>query len=121
MITNEQFNKIWSLHKVGSPDNTKNILDYQIKQEETYNGVLVDFDYIYNKYVEYKKWWTHMYGGRDPKYVGEKNEMKSVNDFIKSNMFKMDYEIDKTSADYYLGLSLVDKKVLMDELNEFLK
>lgn len=119
-MKNEQFNKIWSLHKIGSPDNTKSMLEYQINQQEVYNGTLIDFDYIYNKYSLYKKYWNHMYGSRDQKYVGKENEMKSIYDFIKSNKFKEDFEIDRTGVDYYLGISLVDKNELLNELNSFL-
>ena len=119
-MNEQQFNKIWDLHKVGNPEITKSILEYQINQQVIYNNILVDYDYLLKKYSEYKKWWNSLYGSRDAKYVGKDNEFKTLYDFIKGNYFQQDYEIDKNNIDYYLAITLVNKKELEQELNNFL-
>ena len=61
----EEFQKIWSLNKVGNVEHTRNILTYQIEQKEIYEDEVVDYNYLYNKYKKYKRWWTTKYGNRD--------------------------------------------------------
>jgi len=117
----EEFQKIWSLNKVGNVEHTRNILTYQIEQKEIYEDELVDYNYLYNKYKKYKRWWTTKYGNRDEKYIGKDNEFKTIYDFVKSNMFHNEFEIDKNSADYYLGIFFPKKSELDKELNEFNK
>jgi len=115
------FQGLWSLNKVGNIEHTRNILEYQINKNEIWEDELIDFNYIFTKYKKYKRWWTTKYGNRDEKYIGKDNELKTIYDFIKSNMFYNEYEIDKNNADYYLGIFFVNKNELDKELSEFNK
>ena len=119
-MTDQQFKSLWKLNKVGSAAETKSIVTYQINRQEYCDDILIDFDYIYKKYIAYKKFWYHKNGNRDPKYISNSDKFKSINDFIRNSMFREEFEIDKKSVDYYLAISLVNKQELERELKEFL-
>ncbi len=74
--------------------------------EKTNMGEDVTFELICNKYKEYCDWWDSQYEGRDAQYISKNEKKKEPQDFLKEELYKQRFEIQKTGRDVYLFGSL---------------
>lgn len=104
-LTPEQFNnELFSLNPTGDPNNIYNYLYIQFIEKDVYTFTkeLITFEFIVKKYQNYLKWWNHIYGDKDPTYIGKNEKLKGINDFLIKSMYEQDFEIKEKSRDTYL-------------------
>lgn len=114
-ITPEQFEKFWSLHRTGSQDDLRTVLDFHIydlgPQDGVINGKPVTFDLIYHSYKNYLDGWKRTFGKRDPKYIANKDALIPPIKFLQEKMYRLSFEHFKTTRDIYLFKNLTNDEI----------
>ena len=99
------YNEFWPLNKNGSSDSALSYLMFIISKRYTTAGRLLDYDLIFNKYKSYITKWNYEFGTRtkaDSKFIGKDDKLKSIEDFLRLDMYNNSYEIVRGPRDLYL-------------------
>lgn len=89
------FDEIWNLNPVGDKEDAEG----RIGQFMTMNGYSLQD--IFSKYRQYLNWWQAKHGEKDPKFVGKKDELLPLMDFLMNGMMRQEFALPKTSRDWY--------------------
>jgi hypothetical protein len=123
--TLEQFKKdMWNLTKLKDPATQYHfvlgLLQRQaFTQEHDYEGNLVDYKLLKNKYLQYYNGWIAKYGSRDPKYIPSKEELVPVSEFIGNNLYLHVFTNQNPKSFYLFGDS--DFEQLDKDYEQFCK
>lgn len=105
MLTKEKFNKLWKLNpeitvEHHTQSNTYNLLEYIIKQEErTFDGELIDFNFIAKRYKDYVNGWEQKWGGTEEKYIKAEYKLKSFYIYLDLKLYHSDVRQASPEAD----------------------
>ncbi|CAK0758530.1 hypothetical protein CCP3SC1AL1_2530002 [Gammaproteobacteria bacterium] len=84
-----------------------------------FDGSIVTFELICNKYQEYIKWWDIKFAGIEKKWIGKGDKKKKPLDYLNDQGFRSEYIIDSNLIrDKYLLGSLTWEQ-LENKLNKF--
>lgn len=114
---------MWDLTKLNNPQTSYTFLisclqSQTVRQEKDYDGNVVDYKLIKNKYIQYFNNWTAKFGSRDVKYIGKKDELEDIPSFIHHKMYLVIYTSLSSKTNYLFGNS--DFDILAEKLKSFL-
>lgn len=110
-LTMEQFNKLNGLQPDyldgTDPEKAKHYLDSYIFNSEkppvrTFDGLILNFDELYNRFDNYVKWWQITYKNRDKQYIKKTEQIAHIMKFVSTKMYNNKYEVKKDDRDKYL-------------------
>lgn len=115
--------KLWILYSddnAGDPMSTYTYLCNQFidKDVYTFDGTLITFELIVNKYTEYIKYWDAKYGEQDQKFISNKFKKANISTFLIKSMYNDTYEIKRKKRDMYLFGQFKDQE-LLDKVKRF--
>ena len=98
-----QWSELWMLNPVGDEDSTIHTVNNILRTIlHTSDNTLLSIEVIIDRFRNYIEWWMVTYGTKDPKYIPEKQKLKTIAEWANDYDFNKTYEISKTARDYYL-------------------
>ena len=106
--------KLWNLN----PNGNKNSLETTLKIASNRG---IELEVIFNSYKAYLLQWQQSIGKRDPQYIGEKQQLKSVEEFTEKEEYKKSFALPLTDLDKEFGIDILGKAKLEEIYNKFEK
>ena len=95
---------LWKVTRLGDPKQIHSFYTQMCKYPRLdVEGVLFSYRMLKAKYLRYYTIWRAKFGTRDKKYIGKKEELMSIYDFITSDAWTFAYKFDDPITAYYFG------------------
>ena len=104
MIDEKSFEeKLWKLNESGDFPTTLNLVNIILEMGYVdRSGMAVGFDYLVKKYKDYMAWWDNRFGDKDPRFIRNSDNLKSIYDFLGDNMYQSEWKSPPKIRDAYL-------------------
>ena len=121
-VSKDEFNKLFKLNPsisetLHSPENCIALLNIIIeKQSSDFEGNIIDFNYIANRWRRLIQDYQESIAGRDKKYVSQKNKPPDFYDYLNDEKYLSDIMEMKPESDKRFKLCFGD--VTLEELDK---
>jgi hypothetical protein len=121
MLEEKEFTeRLWKLNKEGSPGVVLNyVREILAENKTTFDGHLITFDLIVDKYTKYLDYWKRTIGTQNQQYVKDKDKLKNISLFLVNSMYEHDFSLPSKRRDNYL-FGNHSQEHLMSHLHSFL-
>lgn len=111
MVDQQTFEQmLWKLNESGDYHTTYNMLNIVLQMAyKDHSGVLIDFAYLVKKYTGYLAWWESKFGDKDPRFIRNADNLKSIYDFLGDGMYQNDWKAPRKARDFYLFGELTEE------------